>query len=183
MPSALAAIGQTAGMVGHDIRNPLQAITSELYLEKLEIDSLPEGETKENLLESIMSIEENLVYINKIVADLQDFARPLNPKKEAVEAENAIKSALEMVAIPDNIKTSVSTQENLPTLMVDSTMIKRVLVNLIQNAVQAMPKGGNLTVNAHSQKRPSYNRHPRHRRRNTRRSSGQTVHASGDYKI
>jgi len=68
----LAAIGQTAGMVGHDIRNPLQAITSELYLEKLEVDSLQDGEAKENLLESIRGIEENLVYINKIVADLQD---------------------------------------------------------------------------------------------------------------
>jgi phosphoglycerate-specific signal transduction histidine kinase len=70
----LAAIGQTASMVGHDIRNPLQAITSELYLEKLEVDSLQDGEAKENLLESIRGVEENLVYINKIVADLQDFA-------------------------------------------------------------------------------------------------------------
>ena len=40
----MAAIGQTAGMVGHDIRNPLQAITNELYIEKMEIDSLAEGE-------------------------------------------------------------------------------------------------------------------------------------------
>ncbi len=149
----MVAIGQTAGMVGHDIRNPLQAITSELYLEKLEIATLPEGKVKENLTESFCSIEESLVYINKIVADLQDYARPLKPKKEFVAAENAIKDSLSMVTIPENIQTSISTQENLPILMVDSTMIKRVLVNLIQNAVQAMPKGGNLTINASSQKR------------------------------
>jgi signal transduction histidine kinase len=148
----MAAIGQTAGMVGHDIRNPLQAITSELYLEKLEIDSLPDGETKQNLLEGTRNIEESLVYINKIVADLQDFARPLRPKKETVETEKTIKAALAMVTIPENIKTVISAEENLSLLNVDSTMIKRIFVNLIQNAVQAMPKGGKLTINAHSQK-------------------------------
>jgi signal transduction histidine kinase/PAS domain-containing protein len=148
----MATIGQTAGMVGHDIRNPLQAITSELYLEKLEIASLSEGKAKENLLESIQGIEENLVYINKIVADLQDFARPLNPKKESVEAEKAIGEALAMVTIPEGIKISVLAEKNLPLLTVDSTMIKRVLVNVIQNAVQAMPKGGNLTIRANSHK-------------------------------
>jgi signal transduction histidine kinase len=148
----MAAIGQTAGMVGHDIRNPLQAITSELYLEKLEIDSLSEGEAKENLLESICSIEENLVYINKIVADLQDYARPLNPKKEKLEAEKTIKDASSMVMIPNNVEMSFKVEKGLPYLIADSTMLKRIFVNLIQNAVQAMPNGGKLTISAYSQK-------------------------------
>ncbi len=148
----LAAIGQTAGMVGHDIRNPLQAITSELYLEKLEVDSLQDGEAKENLLESIRGIEENLVYINKIVADLQDFARPLDPKKEQIDLEKTIKEALAIVPVPENIKVSMPSADNLPQFTADSMMIKRILVNLIQNAVQAMPKGGNLTISATSQK-------------------------------
>ena len=55
---------------------------------------MPNGEAKNNLLESIQSIEENMFYINKIVADLQDFARPLNPKKEHVEVEKIINEAL-----------------------------------------------------------------------------------------
>ncbi len=148
----MAAIGQTAGMVGHDIRNPLQAITNELYIEKIEINSLAESECKENLGESIKSIEENLVYINKIVADLQDYARPLNPKKEQVEVDKAINNALEMITIPAFVKTEVLADENLPLLSIDSTMIKRILVNLIQNAVQAMPKGGKLTIRAYLQK-------------------------------
>ena len=148
----MAAIGHTAGMVGHDIRNPLQAITSELYLEKLEIDSLADGEVKENLLESIRGIEENLVYINKIVADLQDYARPLNPKKEDVDAEKAIKDASSMVIIPGNVELSINVENQLPHLLTDSTMFKRMLVNLIQNAVQAMPYGGNLTIVAYSKK-------------------------------
>jgi signal transduction histidine kinase len=148
----MAAIGQTAGMVGHDIRNPLQAITSELYLQKLETNSLPDSEVKETLLENIRGIEENIVYINKIVADLQDYARPLNPRKEELDVEEAINDALEIVIIPINVNKTVSVDENLPKLFADSTMTKRILVNLIQNAVQAMPKGGTLTVSAHSQK-------------------------------
>ena len=75
----LAAIGATAGMVGHDIRNPLQAITGDVYLAKSELDGLPDGEEKKAILESLIETEKNVDYINKIVADLQDFARPLKP--------------------------------------------------------------------------------------------------------
>ena len=70
----LAAIGATAGMVGHDIRNPLQAITGDLYLAKTELAEIPDSEEKKNTLESLGEIEKNIDYINKIVADLQDFA-------------------------------------------------------------------------------------------------------------
>ena len=54
----LAAIGQTAGMVGHDLRNPLQTVIGELYLARCEVESLPESELKSNLQESIHVIEE-----------------------------------------------------------------------------------------------------------------------------
>ena len=49
----LAAIGATAGMVGHDIRNPLQAITSDIYLAKTDLASTPDSEEKKNALESL----------------------------------------------------------------------------------------------------------------------------------
>ncbi len=144
----LSAIGATAGMVGHDIRNPLQAITNHLYLTKKKINSLSDDESKLPLQENIQSIEENLLYINKIVADLQDFARPLNPKKEQIDVEQIIKNALAMVTISDKVEVNLKTSGNLPLLIADSTMIKRILVNLTQNAVQAMPNGGNLTITA-----------------------------------
>ena len=79
----LAAIGATAGMVGHDIRNPLQAITGDVYLAKTELAKIPESEEKKNAVESLEEIEKNIDYINKIVADLQDFARPLNPRSQS----------------------------------------------------------------------------------------------------
>jgi C4-dicarboxylate-specific signal transduction histidine kinase len=91
-------------------------------------------------------------YINKIVADLQDFARPLNPKREQVEVEQAIKDALNIVKVPSNILVEVKTQVKLPLLNTDSTMLKCILVNLIQNAVQAMTNGGSLTIETTSRK-------------------------------
>jgi PAS domain S-box-containing protein len=148
----LAAIGQTAGMVGHDIRNPLQAIMSDLYLEKLEVAALPEGEGKANLLESITCIEQNLFYINKIVADLQDYASTLKPRREDIDLEKTIKEVLTMVAIPKTVQVQVSAEKGYPHLTADSTMMKRVLVNLVQNAVQAMPNGGTLTIKPESKR-------------------------------
>lgn len=134
-------------MVGHDIRNPLQAIASDIYLEKLEVASLPDGEPKKNIEESISTIETNLYYIEKIVADLQDFARPLNPKKESVDLEKIIADTLTIVTIPSTVKVELTAEKGYPKLTADSTMLKRVLTNLAQNAVQAMPKGGTLTIN------------------------------------
>ena len=147
----LAAIGATAGMVGHDIRNPLQAIIGDLYLAKDDVFSLSEGKTKKSLQESLNSIEENLFYIEKIVADLQDFARPLHPLIENVNIEKAIEDAFLIVTIPSYLKVSIIVEEGIPPLDSDRPMLKRILVNLIQNAVQAMPKDGKLTLNVYKE--------------------------------
>ena len=152
----LAAIGQTAGMVGHDIRNPLQAIVGELYLAKEELSSMPSCEGKMNMLESITNIEENLFYIDKIVADLQDYTKPLKPNKEKVNIEKAIEEALLIVTIPSNLQVNISIEKDYPTLSVDFSMLKRALINLIQNAVQAMPTGGLLKINAKCKAKHAY---------------------------
>jgi signal transduction histidine kinase len=144
----LAAIGETAGMVGHDIRNPLQSITSAVYLAKEEIKSLPESVEKEGLKESLETIEEQVTYIDKVVSDLQDFVKPLTPKIEESDPHKLIKDSLSNSAIPENIKVLISIEEDLPQLMVDKFFLKRVLINLITNAIQAMPNGGALTIKA-----------------------------------
>jgi PAS domain S-box-containing protein len=143
----LIAIGQTAGMVGHDIRNPLQAIAGELYLAKEELHSVTDNEAKKNLQESLSSIEENLYYIDKIVADLQDYTKPLNPCLEKICIEKAIEEALLIVTIPNNLQVNIGTEDCQP-FTADLSMLKRALINLIQNAVQAMPEGGTLKINA-----------------------------------
>jgi two-component system CheB/CheR fusion protein len=143
---SLATIGKTAGMVGHDIRNPLQSIVSELYLANRELENLPNEQTKENLKESLKEIEERLFYINKIVSDLQDYSRNANPQIEKVDMEKAIQDIFVSDLIPIEIEASYSVEEDFPKLNLDLSYLKRILTNLISNAVQAMPNGGKLTV-------------------------------------
>ena len=144
----LAAIGATAGMVGHDIRNPLQAITSDLYLAKTELATTPETEEKKNALESLDEIGKNIDYINKIVQDLQDYARPLSPQSEEADLQLLIEKVLAKNNIPDNIKVSIKVQNEIKKIRSDSYFINRIMYNLITNSVQAMPNGGKLTISA-----------------------------------
>jgi PAS domain S-box-containing protein len=145
----LAAIGATAGMVGHDIRNPLQAITGDVYLAKTELDSIPEGEEKKNIQESLTEIEKNIDYINKIVADLQDFARPLKPNVEETDLKRIIDDLLSKNSLPENVKVSVKVEAG--KVVADSTFLNRIMYNLVNNAIQAMPKGGKLTIRTYKE--------------------------------
>jgi len=142
----LAAIGQTAGMVGHDIRNPLQSITGDVYLAKSELNMLAESEERKNALESLDEIEKNVDYINKIVADLQDFARPLHPHAQKNDIKAIIEESLGNHEIPTNVKVSVKVKSEAREIMADSGYLKRIVSNLVLNAVQAMPDGGKLSI-------------------------------------
>jgi PAS domain S-box-containing protein len=145
----LATIGETAGMIGHDIRNPLQSIIGEVYLAKEELNDLQECPVKQSLTESVHCIEEQVTYINKIVTDLQDYAKPLTPTFQEVQLEDAIKDVLENLDSPSNIKVSYTVEKPFPSLIADASFIKRILTNLALNGIQAMQEsGGELTINA-----------------------------------
>ena len=144
----LAAIGATAGMVGHDIRNPLQAITGNLYLAKSDLKDVPESEAKDGIVESLLEIEKNVDYINKIVVDLQDFAKPLKPVLGAIDLSAIVLEVIKNRIIPEEIAVEYSVAAEANCFVADSTYVRRMLSNLINNAVQAMPNGGKLTLKA-----------------------------------
>ncbi len=147
----LAAIGATAGMVGHDIRNPLQAIISELYLAKGELEEITREDIRNNLTESITNIENDIEYINKIVQDLQDFAKPLKPITKETDLESICNDILSKINVPPSIKVSVRIEEAAKQTFSDPDMLKRVIANLLTNAVQAMPEGGKLTLHIYQE--------------------------------
>jgi signal transduction histidine kinase len=144
-------------MVGHDIRNPLQAMTSDVYLLKDEFASMPNCKdcirapnclgvnTKQGVLESLVSLEDNISYINKIVADLQDYARPISPEYSEADLSKIIVKIFESIRLPDSIKLSIKVKD-LEKLRTDKTLLQRALSNLVINAIQAMPQGGNLEI-------------------------------------
>ena len=144
----LAAIGATAGMVGHDIRNPLQSIVGDLYLIASDVASLPESEEKESIKESIASIKKSVEYLDKIVQDLQDFAKPLVPASKESDLEEICQEVLFKNGVPENVEASYDVEESAKRVVVDPDLLKRILSNLAHNAVQAMPNGGKLEIEA-----------------------------------
>jgi len=170
----LATIGELATMVGHDLRNPLQAITNAVYILKnwaTTVDSLfmhmstrykkvfnlmpkplfskiNQEITKltEERNETIHAIDESIKYANKIVSDLQDFARIPKPKLTEADLESLIQETLSDIPIPKNLKTTIRHDQRLSKLHADPNQIKRVFTNLATNAIQAMPNGGKLTI-------------------------------------
>ena len=145
----LAAIGATAGMVGHDIRNPLQAITSDVYLAKADLASTLDSEEKKNVFESLDEIDKNIIYINKIVQDLQDFAKPIRPVAKETNLQRIVDDILAKNDLPSNIKIKFALKETVK-VMADPDILKRILGNLVSNAVQAMPQGGKLSICGYS---------------------------------
>ena len=143
----LATIGQTAGMVGHDIRNPLQAMTGDLYLIKTEINS--ESTDKQAVIESVEAIEENIAYVNKIVSDLQNYTRPIAPNKKDTLLDVLIETAMANVRVPKDIRTEIMVESGI-RIYTDQDYFRRILTNLILNAIQAMPNGGTLRIQANN---------------------------------
>ncbi len=142
----MAAIGETAGMVGHDIRNPLHAMSGDVYLTKLDVDSLPDSEAKRDILDNMKAIDDNIYYINKIVADLQDYSKVQTPVIEDVDFKETVNKMLSAINVPPSVKVTVSIEDSFPILKSNDATLRRILNNLVLNAIQAMPTGGNLTI-------------------------------------
>jgi signal transduction histidine kinase len=141
----LAAIGATAGMVGHDIRNPLQAIVSELYLAKETMASAPDGIGKKEAIDSLNFVQEKVDYISKIVGDLQDYARKTNPIIKDVNIKDFIRKTFSAISIPSSVVAEYKLEGN-PQLKTDPDFLRRIITNLSTNAIQAMPTGGKLML-------------------------------------
>ncbi len=146
----LATIGQTASMVGHDIRNPLQAIISDLFLIENTIKSNPNCPSKD-FTESLESINDNIFYINKIVSDLQDYTRTIKPVLVEVYLRSLIFKTLEGRKLSEGLQLQVDVKDDV-RLITDATYLKRIIANLVGNAIQAMPNGGKLTIAAYQNK-------------------------------
>ena len=108
----LIAIGQTAAMVGHDLRNPLQALASTVYLLRKQFDNIPNDQrklvTKFNELGLLDTIEDSVKYMDKIVSDLQAYSEPRLLQPTQVNLNQLLNESISMAHIPSNIKISVS---------------------------------------------------------------------------
>ena len=130
----LAAIGQAATIVGHDLRNPLQAIENGIYYINTELSNHPNSQ---NIKETLQAIHGSVDYADNIVKDLQTFASKREPLFRKIDINTVVKETLSHIKTPENVETVIELGE-LPKIEADKDMIKRIFVNLTINGIQAM---------------------------------------------
>ena len=144
----LAAIGQLAGGVGHELRNPLGAIKNAVYYVKGKVAKSELGQKEPRVIEFLDIADDEVNSSNKIINDLLGFSRVGEPSVSSVKIEKVIEDALSHTPIPESIELTKKLDADLPEIELDTEQIRQVLVNIITNAVQAMPEGGKLTIGA-----------------------------------
>ncbi len=137
----LAAIGELAGMVGHDLRNPLTGIAGAAYYLKTKYGPKMDSKAKEML----ELIKKAITYSNKIVNDLLEYSGEIRLELAETTPKATLKEALSLANISDSI-TVANLARCKPRIKVDIEKTKRAFVNIIKNAVDAMPDGGTLTI-------------------------------------
>ena len=139
----MAAIGQVAGGVAHELRNPLNVVkTSVYYLLKARNPS-PEKKT-----EHLHRIEKHVMVADSTITALSNFAKLPVPNRAPFAVEQCVREALDITPVPDAIQVVIDCPSSLPPALADSDQIRIVFANLIRNAREAMPEGGRLTVTA-----------------------------------
>ncbi len=137
----LAVLGQLAGGIAHELRSPLSAIKNAAYYFKMVVEH-PAPDARE-----MMDILDQQIDVSaRIINSLLDFARPKTPALQPTQLSRVVDAAICQCNIPQNIAVAWQADESLPPLQVDAEQMRLVLGNLITNAAQAMPHGGQLTI-------------------------------------
>ncbi|NWG02556.1 MAG: HAMP domain-containing protein [Syntrophaceae bacterium] len=139
----LASIGRFAAGVAHEVGNPLGAILG--YTSILQKDGMNQEESRDYL----KRIEKEIERINRIVRELLDFARPTKFEIKEVEINQLIENTLSLLSYQKNFKnieSRLELQSGLPKIKGDESQLSQVFMNIILNAVDAMPEGGTLTI-------------------------------------
>ena len=143
--SRLLTMGNMISEISHDLRKPLTAIKGSVGLLRKEID--PEG--SEDSAQLIRLIEDESHRLNELVTELVDFSKPHKYEAEKTDLRRLSVRALELVA-PDLEKHKITTQFSFADInwevIVNKNQVFEVILNLLMNAVDAMPEGGELTL-------------------------------------
>ncbi len=146
----LATLGQVAGGIAHEIRNPLNAVkTSAYFLSHAQHPS--ESKIKEHL----ERIDRQVTMIDNVITALSDVARLPDPSLEATDIERLLRSSVASTTLPADIKIHFEFEPGIPACYIDENQIPIALKNLIRNARDAMDEGGTLTIGAKTSESPS----------------------------
>ncbi len=142
----LAAIGQLAAGVAHELRNPLGVIKNSAYYLKEKISKGGLIAKDPSISEFLNIIENEISLSDKIIRDLLNFSLTSKLVVKPYDINKIIKYALSVTKTPENIKVEMNLKPNLKKAMVDPYQIRQAFNNLILNACQSMEVGGRLTI-------------------------------------
>jgi signal transduction histidine kinase len=137
----LAILGQLAGGIGHELRNPLGSIKNAAYFLKMVLEK-PEPEVKETL----EILEKEVAASEHIISSLLDFARSKPPARSKVDVNDLLQEVISHTIIPERIKIVSNLDKSLPQILADPDQLIQVFKNLMLNALQAMPETGQLVI-------------------------------------
>ena len=144
----LATVGQMAGSIAHELRNPLGSIKQSIFFlnrlkkrEQLNYDN-------PKVIEHLNLIEIEINNSRKVIDDLLEMTRFRLPLKKSADLEFIINETLELCSIPDRIHVSVELNPRPFMVYADLFQIRQVLVNLVTNAYHAIESEGNIYIKA-----------------------------------
>ena len=149
----LAVLGQLAGGVGHELRNPLGAIKNAAYYLNM---VLSEGEPEPEVKETLEILEKEVAMSEGIISSLLDFARTKPPILRKVDINEVLQEAMSRAAVPDDPQVEIVSQldEELPAILADPHQLAQIFRNIILNGIQAMTEGGQLVIKTAQQSSP-----------------------------
>src|SRR6266849_5563513 len=141
----LAALGRITAGVAHEVKNPLNSMR--LWLENLK-ESLP-AEPDSASQQAVQVLDKEIDRLDAVVKRFLDFTRPMDIRLEATQLAVLLKEVLE-IAQPQLLKSGIQLAQllpiDVPEVYVDRALLKQAVLNLVLNAAEAMPSGGQLRL-------------------------------------
>jgi two-component system NtrC family sensor kinase len=149
--SKMAALGKMAAGVAHEVNNPLAVIKEKAgwIRDLLEEEDVKHSENFQEFKDSVDKIEIHVDRAKKVVHRLLGFARRMEPLREKVDVNAVLEqtlSFLENEAKYRNISITTRMQQNLPRILSDTSQLQQVFLNILNNAIDAIGKEGNISI-------------------------------------
>jgi signal transduction histidine kinase len=139
----LAMLGEVAGSMGHELRNPLGVMNNAVYFLQTMLD-----QADDRVKEYLGIIRDEIARSERIVAVLMDAVRTRPPELASHQVAELVGQALRKCAVPPSVQVTLDMPDFLPAVRVDDAQMHTVFESLIANAVDAMPQGGALEIRA-----------------------------------
>jgi PAS domain S-box-containing protein len=143
----LATLGELAGGVGHELRNPLAVISNAVYFLK---NNLPKSASAQR--EYVDMIEAETHNASAIISDLLDYSRIQPTAKASTDLSELVNSLIAKQAVPQEVKVENKISAEIPEVAVNAQQVEMIFTNILSNAIEAMPEGGTLKLSSRVRK-------------------------------